>query len=309
MHTSFRIVASALLVLSPIAGAQQDNAPPSQADAEPEIYAPVARSLQDLRPGRTVLLREGSVLVRTVGTVAQDAQGRWILTITADETDGERREAVDLILMPCRVLEEMQRIVRSAEAQTHRFEITGEVFVYNDRNYFLPTHAPHIVEQTSEAPADRPRQPEPGVDTTVGGDDGAAGDDSAESIMQRLREKAGSVSRSTAPPDALPPLDAERTAQESTLREGMSLMDRRGHLTRRNDGSWEFVFDADAEGLSDPPVTVLPCLLLERMERYARSRSNVAPILLSGRVFEYRNRNYVLPTLYRVPHERTPITP
>lgn len=304
-----RILVAALILAMP-AGAQQDDAVPTQPATQPDVYAPVARSLQQLRPGRTVLLREGSVLVQTVGRVTQSQVDRWMLTI--DRPDDEAGEPLELILLPCRVLEEMQRIVRATDGEQSTFEVTGEVFVYNDRNYFLPTHASQVVAPPEEDSGDEapPGDDEPDASNDAPPSEAApATDDSAEAIMQRLRKKAGSVARSSVPADTSAALDTQRTADASTLREGMLLVDRRGHLTRTSDGTWTFIFAADAEGLSDPPVRVLPCLLLERMQKYARRHSNVAPILLSGRVFEYRDRHYVLPTLYRVPQSRTPIVP
>jgi len=100
-----RILVAALILAMP-AGAQQDDAVPTQPATQPDVYAPVARSLQQLRPGRTVLLREGSVLVQTVGRVTQSQVDRWMLTI--DRPDDEAGEPLELILLPCRVLEEMQ---------------------------------------------------------------------------------------------------------------------------------------------------------------------------------------------------------
>ena len=74
-------------------------------------------------------------------------------------------------------------------------------------------------------------------------------------------------------------------------------------------GTWWFTFDADSSGLSDPPMVILPCLLLERMERYAARTGARTAMLLSGRVYVYEDRNYILPTMFQIPRERTTINP
>jgi hypothetical protein len=53
----------------------------------------------------------------------------------------------------------------------------------------------------------------------------------------------------------------------------------------------------------------MPCLLLERMEDYARRAGRTAPLLLSGEVYRYHGRGYVLPTLFRIPSQRTVLRP
>ena len=80
-------------------------------------------------------------------------------------------------------------------------------------------------------------------------------------------------------------------------------------MVRDGGGAWLFLFDADASGLADPPMILLPCLLLERMERYAQRAESHAPMLLSGRVFRYHQVNYLLPTTFQIPRERTPLRP
>ena len=87
------------------------------------------------------------------------------------------------------------------------------------------------------------------------------------------------------------------------------IVSRRGRIVRSNAGSWMFVFDADASGLGDPPMILFPCLLLERIENYASRRGGVAPIVLSGQVFIFNNQNYLYPTVFQIPRERTRLTP
>jgi hypothetical protein len=91
--------------------------------------------------------------------------------------------------------------------------------------------------------------------------------------------------------------------------EGTSIVRRRGRIRRDKHGAFLFVFDADAEGKADPPMVILPCLLLERMQQYTEQTGRNAPMLISGEVYAYYGENYLLPTVFRVPNERTPLTP
>jgi hypothetical protein len=120
---------------------------------------------------------------------------------------------------------------------------------------------------------------------------------------------------------------------ERALREGTAVQSRRGKISRDSAGAWMFIFDADATGISaptneslseaegetgsataspggaDPPMRLLPCLLLEKIEDYARRNPGTAPVLITGEVYLYQGRNYLLPTVFRIPQERTKISP
>ena len=143
------------------------------------------------------------------------------------------------------------------------------------------------------------------------------GEDSqrAADIMRDLERAAGPMPRSGAPaPVAAPggrarPSSDEGDANKKLLPEETQLVSRRGKITRDSGGGWMFVFDADASGLADPPLRLLPCLLLERIEDYARRTGNNSPALLSGPVYLYGGENYLLPTVFRIPAERRNITP
>ena len=97
----------------------------------------------------------------------------------------------------------------------------------------------------------------------------------------------------------------------------MSDFSRGGVLARFFSGLCEYVFEGRL-GLADPPVRLLPCLLLEQLEDYARHNTSAASagagagggaILLSGQAYLYEGRNYLLPTAYRIPRERTLMAP
>ncbi len=99
---------------------------------------------------------------------------------------------------------------------------------------------------------------------------------------------------------AVAPVGAPGAAvQEATLiREGARIVDRQGILRPLRGGSWAFVFDRDETGDRDEPMVVLPSTALTEMRRLVETSSRTVTFRLSGRVFAYRGRNYVLPTFF-----------
>lgn len=82
------------------------------------------------------------------------------------------------------------------------------------------------------------------------------------------------------------------------LREGSFLASRRGRMVRSSSGEWVFTFDSDAQGKSDPPMILMPCLNLMAMEKIAERAGEALTFTISGQVFVYHGKNYLLPTMY-----------
>lgn len=90
---------------------------------------------------------------------------------------------------------------------------------------------------------------------------------------------------------------------------GTMLLWRRGWMVHEPQGAWTFVFEADATGRSDPPVVLMPCLLLEAMEKHAGAGGPQRPLLLCGLIHRYHGRTYLMPTMFQVPRHTTPLRP
>jgi hypothetical protein len=280
--------------------------PPPAATAPPEqppgAMPPLADDRPPLRPGPGTILREGSLLVEVKGSMQRDAATGWWMFDIPPETGDQSPQS--LVMLPCAVLSEMQRIVESMPAQETLFQVTGEVYVYRSRNFLLPGHAPVIgyaAPGVAAADASRTQPPESPAP--------AGGSDSVEEIMRELARTVGPVARSTAAADPDSAATAGRTRERTTVRDGAGLVTRRGRLTRSDHGAWTFTFDADAEGLADPPMIILPCLMLESMERLSRRHGPTLPLLVSGRAFAFAGRNYLLPSACQMARELTPLAP
>ncbi len=247
---------------------------------------------------RSPLLREGSFLVEVKGSMKFNAKSKWWrFTIQSDDP---KYPSYELSFLPCTLMSDMRQITQSMPNQQVTFETTGAVFVYHGRNFFLPAHAPRVVEvqQMSNLPPEAKQE-----DANNVNDDTAQQDDSAESILRGLEQSVGAVVRSTGGDSK------EQNTELKLTSEGTQIVSRRGRMHRGGRGTWWFTYDADASGLSDPPMVILPCLLLERMERFAARSGAHTAMLLSGRVYVYEDRNFILPTMFQIPRERTVINP
>ncbi|NNM25697.1 MAG: hypothetical protein HKO59_06870 [Phycisphaerales bacterium] len=245
------------------------------------------------------LLREGSHVVRVIGRVEADEESRtWQFRIAS--TDPHSPDHA-MTLLPCSVLQELERIVATAGGSAQRFEVTGEVTVFHGRNYLLLTHPPVLIEQSARTPAAVPASPPP-----------PSGDSTSE-IIRELERDIGPIARRPAADPAANPadrwLDGTPDPSVDLRRESTLVVGRRGRIRRAGGGAYQLLFDADAEGLADPPMTLLPCLLLERLAEYIDHAGSDRAVIMSGVVTMYKNRNYLRPTVYRIPQERTTLVP
>lgn len=102
---------------------------------------------------------------------------------------------------------------------------------------------------------------------------------------------------------ALPPTADDGEPHAPLRREGEFILQRAGRVIRSSDAqSVLFAFEADGgEGdNADPPMVLLPCRLLERMERITTRRGDAQVFMLSGRVYTFQGENYLLPTVMKL---------
>ncbi len=261
--------------------AQTDVEPPADKDPDPAIA--VLESAATPGP----LLREGTFVLQVVGSLHRDEQPGWWVFRPAD--DGSGKAPLALTLLPCTLLGSLEQLVESMPDQEILFDLTGQVFVYRGRNFLMPTHAPRLVDYVP--PSRR--------EMIVPDDVPAPRADSAEAVLRNLARTVGPVVRSPrlasgAPPPAAP---------------GTMILWRHGWMVREPNGAWSFVFAADASGLGDPPMILLPCRMLQDMERHALRSGPDQPLLVSGHVTRYHGRSYLLPTMFRIPRHSTALRP
>jgi hypothetical protein len=110
--------------------------------------------------------------------------------------------------------------------------------------------------------------------------------------------EAEPVTPGVPPESAIPGLESSDHAvtRAPLRREGTFLVRQRGSMVRLRTGAWAFVFQKDAAGNAERPMILVPSSNLSRMEHLAADRAEGMSFLLTGQVFAYLGRNYILPT-------------
>ena len=319
-----------LIFLGSTASPSGQAVAPTNSPVVPPTQSSSTVPATDLGGYRLPLLREGSVLSRVEGDLTQDPDEKlWLFRPTKSESGGLRRE---FVLMPSPTLGDMLQTIR-VSAVPVEFEMTGRVFIYRGRNFLLPELAPPIVrfdlrptESTGAKSAATPSS-QPVTKVAPSGeakfvpptkdvqDSDAAEDAAVDDIEKRLEERIG-----RAPTRRIPELPgaantpairegsgvgsgeaaggATRGAQ-APVASGERLTLRRGRLLRDPQaGSWRFVPE-QFSGNGDGSMEILPCLLLEQLERAARESDAPPVTLMSGTVLAFEGRNFLLPTSFR----------
>jgi len=272
------------------------------------LFATLAVVADD-EPQQAPLLPEGSFIASARGTMQRPGPARrWTFRIQAAEAGHAQQE---LVLLPTTLVEEMEQNQADGEDTIH-FTVSGPVLLYRGRNFLLPQH---VEMETSHAarPGTAADEPIPAADTPPAEDepeppvdpdqlieddfDPVDQGDSIASIVAQLQQDVGPLKRSVA---ATSPL----IEVPQGISEGELLISRRGRILRDRSGAWVIVPDADASGLRDPSMILLPSSKLVSIENGARQGRMGKPILFSGEVFSYRGRHFLLPTSWRIPRER-----
>ncbi len=260
---------------------------------------PDARRRPDtLRPGPGTLVREGTILANRRGRMAP-LDGGWVYVF---DSDSEGRAEPTMTLLPCLRLAEMRRLAEGRH-ESLTLVTTGQVFVYRQRNYLLPTYFTTYAAEpaasqppASDAPAstDRaaaPKDPDPAVGDLL-------------SRMQSPRRAEPPPSRAGGAPTPLELQDAGRAP--GLMREGQTMVARKGRVLR-GPGSVLVFADDTGPARADHPTPVLPLLPnlnLERFESLVSDQPSGVPLTISGQVFVYEEANYLLVTLFRLERDR-----
>ena len=250
-------------------------------------------------PGPAPLVPNGAILTNVQGQMVQpSADAPWTFRLIGGAADPDGRHR-DFILLPCRILEEMESV--QATEENSIFVLTGEVTLFGGRNWLMPRH---VERRTAHAPRSEPTiaPPDPGddsfdADMEDGMREGVAAGDSVADIVADLQASFGGLARS---------LDTGETAEskEFSKPDGTLIVSRRGRLLRSQRGAWLFVFDADAWGQADAPVVLLPSPILDRLVREGRHSDYRSPIHLSGAISQYHGRRFLMPTAITSHRER-----
>jgi hypothetical protein len=268
----------------------------------------------DLMLKAAPLRGEGTFLVRQRGSLVATPTGESAIVFHADANGARERP---MVLLPCQTLQRMRKVVADRTTPT-AFNVSGQVFVYLDLNYLLPT-AYSIVGEESPAQAMPAKEERPAPDSATKRDEPPAKAGANLESDPQLQELIKSLEAQRERPRALggrprsplvPGVETSKSAAGSSTAslkkgaraEGTSILRRRGRLVRAGDGQWSFVFDAGplGDGASDAPITLMPCLTLQRMEGWASTAGESATFTVTGNVYLFEGRNYMMPAAYTI---------
>ncbi|MDP6987718.1 MAG: hypothetical protein QGG74_06710 [Phycisphaerales bacterium] len=240
----------------------------------------------DGSPPPAPLVPNGAILTNVESQMVRPEPGDpWTLRLVGEAADPKGRVR-DFILMPSRVLEEMENAIGASSGPV-TFTVTGEVSLFDGRNWLMPHHVAMQTAHTQRAeptaePAD-PNEPEDGMRS------GESAGDSIADIVADLQSSIRTLPRS---------LDAGQmiAARDDATPDGTLVLSRRGRILRGRHGAWVFVFDADAWGEGDAPVVLLPSPTLNTIIAQGKRSDYRDPLHISGALSHYRGRRFLVPT-------------
>lgn len=263
--------------------------PPAREDAIPGLEE------TDYRLPDSPVRREGSFVVRQRGSMVRLPGGQRAFIFHKDASGKSERP---MILLRCQTLHLMELAAGDRDEMV-TFIMTGQIYMYQNVNYLLPTAAPVMspgsTKQEDPKPAETEAPPtrdeqlkDPRVQDLIR---------DLEAQSQRVRTLApGTPAKS---PTAEPPPRTSAASAE-LMPEPSSISRRRGRIVRVSTGDWGLAIDNGPTGGQDQTLIIQPCLNLERLESWTATLGDGATIQVSGRVFQYSGRNYILPTMFQV---------
>ena len=198
------------------------------------------------------------------------------------------------------------------------FRVWGEITTYHNRNYILLTRVDNLdlfgPDAALKAKTTKKINP---LESTFGPPKTTESKISKQtqildksSLPKKLRDALMSIPRTrplelpdvkqiqTHPkPAAAIPIssDVKKTSKQNNWRDGYMIIDRMGRIHFDPEGlRWLFTLEADGASLSEPPVTLYPCRLLEIMEDAVGRSPDTLRFRISGQINQYQGRNYLL---------------
>ncbi len=239
------------------------------------------------------LLPEGTFLVQRVGGLVRARTGEWIFISSPDESG---RRDPPMVLLPSATLEELEGRVADNPAGV-RVMLSGQVLVYHDRNYLLPT----LFAVTREQPEDPPQNLAQHLPDPVIGEIGAqsgepestagsvrSSDPRVAALLEQLEREGGLTANLDRP---FTSSNAERG--EAMLNDGKLVIRQRGRVTRLVNG--RLALSADQDDAKSDPIVLLPSSTLAEMESAIARTGESRAVILSGRHYIHRGRRYLLP--------------
>lgn len=252
------------------------------------------------------LLAERTFLNSIRGTVRRGPrETRIFIPDRASDAVSSQRA---MLLLPCAVLERFNTFTL-ADDPSAPVMLSGQVFLYGNRNYVLPTSVRWAADDPAEDRSTAEQSDDQGpLDRATGGGnspDGAGGpadpfsDNPDTTALMAELERRSPIARPPSRPRSPVP-DSDRDDASVPVADGAYVAAVRGRIVRTPEGFWSFVVDADDPAAGrDSAYTLLPCRTLEALEYQALYHGDSVAGLISGRVYRFGGHGFLLPTLYQ----------
>jgi len=276
------------------------------------------------------LLPEGTFIISRQATIIKaGATGAWIVNF---KNEPGETNLPPMYLMPSRRLARLEKsLTRQPSDKPLSLIISGQVFVYRNYQFLMLTAVPRLVapanptENTPNSetpPTDNttPNNTPTEKNTTKNQPASPSASAEVEAMIHELETggPAAPIIRPTTTP--LPNVNkkttntqnqsATSTPETEPLREGIFINNRLVRMIRSPlNGAWSITFNSDASTLQDPPLIILPCLLLQQMEKRAEQSGDRFQIKISGMVYLYHQGKYILPTAMVIPYKQDNLSP
>ncbi len=269
------------------------------------------------------LRAEGTFLVAWTGEIVRLRTGGLAFLPVAQE--GADRPEPAMGLVPCTTYSRIEGLLGD-DTRGLWLSLTGEVLMYQDRNWLLPTlfagadtpppgkpaptepsesnaaSATGVDEQPTENPTPDQAQPDQPEGQPAQPIDPGSGDRVEDLIRQleRQREERRGIDTTFAPPKDGSP--AGEAAPPGPRLDGKMLLSQRGRMVRSPQGGWVVAIDNDggATGITTLPnhLRLLPCKIVEAMEYQAEKDGESWTFEVSGHLYRHGNTVYLLPRMY-----------
>lgn len=304
-----------------------------------KIAIDLTRVAPDYSSATEPLYPEGGFLVRERGQILRDPDDQFtafqfINTQAPGALANDDLAARVVILQPNRQLESIQNeLVRRTQEAAPLYQLSGQVHAYRGVNYLLITQARPVAPITLTASGSFASSA-PGKDTEASEnpEQGNARPGSPSEVLRRMLDEKATEPDWKTLQERVPTTQKGGSAQSNQAKrlerrgvnsgasndalalanklDGDFVMARRGRLTRSiQSGQAMFSFDADSSRAKEPPVTVFPCRLLERMEAQVTERGDAVVFEVTGQLHAYRGTVYLLPTIARLTSSKSSLKP